>query len=237
MQFSKLIGWLTGCFGLFIISGFPETRAQQKTEEPLLLIIGADISSSLSLQETLDTGQIHHICLSVEMSGRGGIIALETIGDPISRSFLRCEIEANPPTDKRLPPTKRKQADENRQVIHRRNLASIQVFIDACHQRMHAGRQLNTDLNGFLDRASRLCQEPQFGRHEKIIYVNSDGDHDIASKHHGTIVHDHNLVCTMPQGVSLMGSCWKHNAQHLKFNFESPGGFAAYFHQSLFKTS
>ncbi|MFZ4475478.1 MAG: hypothetical protein ACOYPR_09820, partial [Saprospiraceae bacterium] len=224
------------CLTYYLLMGCSIIRAQNVSTGKILLVIGADISQSLPNQEQIDTSLIRQACLQIEISGRGGMVTFETIGDPSYRKFLRCEIQPNPPTDRTLPPTRRKQAEKAWIERHKQNLMQIQTFADSCNKRLCSTRQTNTDLNGFFSRAGRMCQEPQFESYEKIVYVNSDGIHDIVKKMNGKIVKEHNLNCSLPTGVSLWVSCWKNQAGNFQFNFESPGGFMAYFQQHLKKS-
>lgn len=233
MKFVNLIICLFTCFSHQALMGCSVIKAQNSSAGKVLLVIGADISLSLPSQEQFDTSLIRQVCLQIEMSGRGGMVAFETIGDPSCRKFLRCEIQPNPPADRTLPPTRRKQAEKVWIETHKQNLTQIQVFTDSCYKRLCSIRQTNTDLNGFFSRASRICQEPQFEGCEKIVYVNSDGVHDVAKKLNGRTVKEHNLICSLPTGVPLWVSCWKNPDGNFKFNFESPSGFVGYFQQHL----
>lgn len=170
----------------------------------LVVVVGPDISKTFTGYDQLDTAQLRSLCQAALQSGREVVVALKPIGNPNDLPFLRCELKAVSAVDPRQTLSQKASMNAQRQEVMRWNAQVIELFLQRSATLLDQDLQENTDLNGFFSQAAELFSEPQFDGREKILFLHTDGIHDING--------DKALICTLPQDVDFYSSGWKNKA-------------------------
>ena len=154
---------------------------------PILLIIGHDISKSFDNRDKISDEHLKSAVSAIQEAGVEGKIAFRIIGDKsIPDSFLTCKI-SKPPARlsedcKKYTATERARCERDKKKIQSLRNAQGAEFMARCRGEMQRQPSNETDLNAFLERCAQLSQQPLYSNYTVIIYINSDGDHDVFQK-------------------------------------------------------
>ncbi|MBK8194071.1 MAG: hypothetical protein IPK76_12985 [Lewinellaceae bacterium] len=71
-------------------------------QNPVMVIIGEDLSGSFSQELSLTTADVQAICDVISSSGRGGQVVVGAIGDQNPKGYVNCDIKPLPIAPKTL---------------------------------------------------------------------------------------------------------------------------------------
>lgn len=215
-----MLFFLFGCEG--------EKKEIYTTPEPVVVVLGQDVSKSFVGFNEFNSQDINLICEAAEKSGREIVIAFGTIGNPTDSILVRCVIHSKPLEDQEVTLSQRAKTHTNASKIKKSNLIAITDFIKKVKSLTVRQLEQSTDINGFLEKSNRLFSEPQFNDYTKILYANTDGSHSVGS--------DTTLVCNISKDVQIYVSGWK-NKHNISTGhpLESSKGFVNYLSNYLNK--
>ncbi len=226
-QFSSLCLIIVGinlqaCLG----DQHPTLIIPKESIAPVLVVIGVDVSGTFKNYKPLTPPQLKNICNHLSDSGSGGTVTIAPIGNPTDESFLRCHIEPIPEVDSTAILSERGRQRIEKDLKENTNEQNIQSFLNEYKNILLSKNHEHTDLNGFADKTSIILKEPQYGNHNKMVVIYSDGYADLRG--------EEGLSCSFENDkdtkVFLIG--WK-NKKTCKANkthhFESPEGFISFF--------
>ncbi len=205
----------------------PPTPTGPAELTPIILVIGHDISKTFKGFDKLDTANVRQLLYSVATHGTGAVLAFQTIGNPTDRSLLRIELQAVPQIDPSLTLSEKAALNEQILAIQKLNAQAIDHFVLDCAKQIYQPHQQDTDLNRFISKAVTMLSEPQFDGYEKLLFLHTDGIHDVRG--------DKKLECSIPAGCSLYTCGWENEAAcGASAAFDSPVGFVQFL-QKKFK--
>jgi hypothetical protein len=115
---------------IFSLFGCNEKEKEvQATPEPVVIVLGQDVSKSFIGFNEFNTQDISLICEVAEKSGREIVIAFGTIGNPTDSSLVRCIIHSKPLHDQDATLTQIAKMHANEIEIEKSNHKAIVDFI------------------------------------------------------------------------------------------------------------
>ncbi len=149
------------------------------SSNPVMVIIGEDLSISFNKSSHIQTQNIEEICRAVAKSGRGGQIIVGAVGNQDPKGYISCDLNPLP-----KPPAKGAIGDHARckslaRKVEQENESTIQSFLGQCGNLLKNRNHKITDISGFLNKAKILSEQPGASKFEIWLYINSDGEQDI----------------------------------------------------------
>jgi len=168
---------------------------------PIMAIIGEDLSGSFPPALSLQPETIRAICQVILKSGRGGQIIVGTVGDPTPKGYVSCEIKPLPyaPKDATLADVAfcKNEADK----VTSENSKVIKQFVEQCTTLLSAKGHKITDINGFFRKTKIISQQPGSSKYDIWVFINSDGKQDTPDRE--------KLDCSLrPANVKFYVSNW-----------------------------
>lgn len=202
-------------------------------QSPILLIIGHDISKSFVNRDKISDEHLKSAVSAIQEAGVEGKIAFRIIGDKsIPDSFLTCKI-SKPPARlsedcKKFTAAERARCEKEKIKIKKERDTQGAEFTARCRSEMQRPPSNETDLNTFLERCAQLSRQPLYSNYTVIIYINSDGDHDVFQDGERLRA----LQCPeFPRNVQIIASGWLPDKPKCgaKYNFVQTGEFFEFF--------
>lgn len=160
---------------------------QAKPENPLLVIIGEDLSISHCKYPKIQVEDIEAICNQISKSGRGGQVVLGTVGDPTPKGYIVCGLSSYPKAVPGETISLKAQRLNRSRAIERENKANILSFLSKSRDLLKNCNHKITDINGFFDKAKVMATSPGASKNEIWLYINSDGIQSVPPKKDGPV--------------------------------------------------
>lgn len=199
---------LLGCGGK---GDKPESKGSAEEKDAFLsrpghlVIIGEDLSGTFSDFPPTTEDNLKSLCEGLSKSKDGGKVYFIGIGNASPKGYAVCEIRPIHPIDSGATVSLIKKTKTQNLGIKKRNKENIEQFLADAAQIFSQRNQRNTDINGFLDKASSIIDDPAYGKFKKWLFINSDGKQDTKSSN--------KVDCSLLSGVDqfFVSRGWKSN--------------------------
>ena len=160
-----------------------ESQTTTETSNSELLIIGMDVSQSAEKMPRITTENLKDFLAAITESNIGKTVLIAPIGNPSNEPFLKLNLPEIPVARVSGSLTERKKATIKANRIREKNQGTIDRFVERYEAEVVQRKaEKYTDLEGFFEKISHICQEPQYRDHKKTVMIYSDGKHSVEKK-------------------------------------------------------
>lgn len=152
-------------------------HTQQKVKLPVVIVLGVDISGTMSGYKPLSNrDHLTPICSYMNARQTGAVICVGRIGNPTDEGFQRLYISSVPVVDEKATMSERGRQRKHAEEVKTLNRENLESFLNEVSLEWKNDRM--TCINKFCSDASKLLNEPQFNGYQKILILYTDGFED-----------------------------------------------------------
>jgi len=163
---------------LMLVCSACKTDPPPPLPPPQLVIIGEDLSGTYVKHPETTTEDMIRLCNALGRSEAGGKVYLIGIGNSTPKGYAFCEIKPLDKIDKSAVAHEKRNLKIKNAEIKKHNKLVIDEFIEKAETILSQHSELNTNINGFLEKVAAIVDDPVHKGYETWLFINSDGKQD-----------------------------------------------------------